>query len=162
MADHKTPAGPVPSTPAAATGSAAPAPRKRRRWLRAIGWLFLTFVIVLALGAVAVLLGGRAVTRVFRLAERTRATELPEQNGAYASNAAPGGCNRSQAPSVSVGSSQASQRSGGTVIGMRSCMWPTASAALVVMIVQVASHSPAGLFQNSYSPAIASNEPSLG
>ena len=39
-------------------------------------------VIVLALGAVAVLLGGRAVTRVFRLAERTRATELPEQNGA--------------------------------------------------------------------------------
>ena len=31
-------------------------------------------VIVLALGAVAVLLGGRAVTRVFRLAERTRAT----------------------------------------------------------------------------------------
>ena len=39
----------MPSTPAAATGSAAPAPRKRRRWLRAIGWLFLTFVIVLAL-----------------------------------------------------------------------------------------------------------------
>lgn len=39
-------------------------------------------VIVLALGAVAVLLGGRAVTRVFRLAERTRATELPEQNSA--------------------------------------------------------------------------------
>lgn len=35
-------------------------------------------VIVVALGAAAVLLGGRVVNRVFRLAERTRATELPE------------------------------------------------------------------------------------
>lgn len=53
----------------------------RRLLARAMGGGVMTvllviakIVIVLALGAVAVLLGGRAVTRVFRLAERTRAT----------------------------------------------------------------------------------------
>ena len=35
-------------------------------------------VSVVALGAAAVLVGGRVVNRVFRLAERTRATELSE------------------------------------------------------------------------------------
>ncbi len=35
-------------------------------------------LIVAALGAAAVLLGGRVVTRVFSMAEKTRATELPE------------------------------------------------------------------------------------
>ena len=35
-------------------------------------------MIVAAFGAAAVLLGGRVVTLVFKLAERTRATELPE------------------------------------------------------------------------------------
>ncbi|MDR2297814.1 MAG: translocation/assembly module TamB domain-containing protein [Comamonas sp.] len=52
MADNKTPAGQAPSTPAPSTAAAAPAPRQRRRWLRALGWLFLTFatIVVLALG----------------------------------------------------------------------------------------------------------------
>jgi hypothetical protein len=35
-------------------------------------------MIVAVFGAAAVLLGGRVVTLVFKLAERTRATELPE------------------------------------------------------------------------------------
>ena len=35
-------------------------------------------LIVGVLGAVAMLLGGRVVTRVFQVAERARATELPE------------------------------------------------------------------------------------
>ena len=35
-------------------------------------------LIVAVLGAVAVLFGGRLVNRVFRVAERARATELPE------------------------------------------------------------------------------------
>ena len=42
MADNKTPAGQAPSTPAPSTAAAAHAPRKRRRWLRALmerhGW----------------------------------------------------------------------------------------------------------------------------
>ena len=49
MADNKTPAGQAPSTPAPSTAAAAHAPRKRRRWLRALGWLFLTCVVVIAL-----------------------------------------------------------------------------------------------------------------
>ena len=44
MSDHKNSEGAAPSTPAA-----QPAPRKRRRWLRALGWLFLTLVLVVVL-----------------------------------------------------------------------------------------------------------------
>lgn len=44
-----------------------------------IVWLVIAkVVIVAALGAAAVLLGGLVVNRVFTLAEKTRATELPE------------------------------------------------------------------------------------
>lgn len=43
-------------------------------------WLLIAKVAIVAvLGAAAVLWGGNVVTRVFRLAERTRATEVPEE-----------------------------------------------------------------------------------
>lgn len=76
---------------------------------------------------------------------------------------------RRAAPSASTaGSSQASQASGSSMIGCRSWMCPIASTAVVVMTVVVTSHrsgsssSLAGSFQNSYSPAIASGDPSAG
>jgi hypothetical protein len=42
-------------------------------------WVVIAKIMIVAVfGAAAVLLGGRVVTLVFKLAERTRATELPE------------------------------------------------------------------------------------
>jgi len=45
-----------------------------------IVWLFVAKALIVAVfGATAVLLGGRVVTRVFTVAERARASELPDQ-----------------------------------------------------------------------------------
>ena len=66
------------------------------------------------------------------------------------------------------GSSHAAHVSRSTIIGMRSWICPRSSSARVVMTVQVhrkragSSSCLSGSRQISYSPAIASDEPSVG